>query len=91
MMPAASQGRCWNVVTGTRHSSSSTPASRAFASGRGTASTSRRRGSKSPVQTISTPHSAKAVTAAPNPPCGTPVVTSSAAPGVDQAMLMGIR
>ena len=91
MIPAASHGRCWNVVTGTRHSSSSTPASSAFASGRGTASTRRRSGSNTPVHTISAPQIANAVTAAPKPPRGTPVVTSSAAPGVDQAMLIGMR
>ena len=62
-----------------------------MASGLGTASTSRRSGSNTPVQMINTPHRAKAVTAAPNPPRGTPVVTSSAAPGVDHAILMGSR
>ena len=44
-----------------------------------------------PVTTMSAPHSRNAPTAAPNPPAGVPAEISSAAPGVDHAMLTGIR
>lgn len=57
----------------------------------GMAATSRPSGVTSPATTISTPQSRNAPTAAANPPgCG-PAATSSAAPGVDHAMLTGIR
>ena len=40
---------------------------------------------------MSPPQTRKAPTAAANPPLGAPVDTSSAAPGVDQAIATGIR
>lgn len=45
----------------------------------------------SPVSTISAPVTRKAPAAAGHPPSTVPVVTSSAAPGVDQATVIGIR
>jgi len=45
----------------------------------------------SPARTMRTPQTRNAPTAAGNPPGRVPVATSSAAPGVDQAMLIGIR
>src|SRR4051794_31026280 len=49
-----------------------------------------RRGHR-PVITSSAPVTRKAPTAAGQPPCTTPVLASSAAPGVDQASVSGIR
>ena len=54
-------------------------------------STRRRSGSNRPVQMISAPHRAKARHRCAEPAARTPVVTSSAAPGVDHAMLTGSR
>ncbi len=45
----------------------------------------------SPVSTISTPVTRKPPTAAGHPPSTVPVEASSAAPGVDQATVIGIR
>jgi len=59
--------------------------------GAGIAAMSRPSGRTSPASTINPPHSRNAPTAAANPPgCG-PAAMSSAAPGVDHAMLTGIR
>ena len=63
----------------------------ALASGAGMAATSRPIGFHRPATTTSTPTRAKAPSAAANPPSIGPVVASSAAPGVDQAMLIGMR
>lgn len=48
-------------------------------------------GGSKPVSMISTATTAKAPTAALQPPSTTPVVASSAAPGVDQATVIGSR
>jgi len=55
------------------------------------AETSRPSQGTKPVITSNTPTTAKAKVAAGQPPSGTPVAANSAAPGVDQAMVMGIR
>ena len=77
--------------TGARHNPSSTPASMALASGAGIAATARPSGFHSPATTISAPVSRKAPTATGKPPSGMAEEASSAAPGVDQATLIGIR
>ena len=48
-------------------------------------------GGTSPVSTMSTATTAKAPTAAGQPPATAPVEASSAAPGVDQAIVIGRR
>src|SRR5947209_6469378 len=77
--------------TGARHSSSTTPASIAWAIGVGIAAMRRPRGGHNPVITSSAPVTRKAPTAAGHPPCTAPVLASRAAPGVDQASVSGIR
>src|ERR1700712_124898 len=76
---------------GSMHKVSSTPASMALASDGGMAETARPNGRSSPQSTMSAPHSANAVTAAPKPRAGTEDPANSAAPGVDQAIVIGIR
>ena len=84
-------GTSTSARTGAVHSGSSTPASIAPATGRGwrrppgrAAGTARRRRSAGRRRR-------NAPTATGQPPGGGPVATSSAAPGVDQATLIGIR
>ena len=77
--------------TGVRHSSSTTPASMACAMGVGIAVMRPPRRGHSPVRMRSAPVTRKAPTAAGQPPATTPVLASSAAPGVDQASVSGIR
>src|SRR6185437_3533652 len=77
--------------TGARHNPSSTPASMALASAGGMAATTRPSGFHSPAAMINTPQTRNAPTAAGNPPSGAPDAASSAAPGVDHAMLIGSR
>ena len=88
---AASVGTSTRARTGAVHRGSSTPASIAAATGAGMAATARPRAGNSPAATMSSPHSANAPTAAGQPPGTGPVATSSAAPGVDQAIAIGIR
>src|SRR5882757_6781140 len=89
-MARPSAGSSATARTGARQSPSSTPASIALASGGGMAATARPSGFHSPATTISAPVTMKAPTAAGKPPGTAPVVANSAAPGVDQAMLIGI-
>ena len=63
----------------------------ALASERGIAVIQRPRGRTSPVRTMSAPVTRKAPTAVANPPSGTPAMARKAAPGVDQAMEIGMR
>ncbi len=53
--------------------------------------TDRPKGRQSPASTSSAPLTRNAPTATGKPPCGTAEAASSAAPGVDQATLIGIR
>ncbi len=76
---------------GARHSGKSTPASMAWATSTGMAVINRPNRSHRPVTTISTPVTAKAPTAAGQPPLTAPVPVSNAAPGVDQASVIGRR
>jgi hypothetical protein len=59
--------------------------------GAGMAATQRLSGFHKPATTIMAPVTRKAPTAAENPPSTSPAEASRAAPGVDQAMLIGIR
>ena len=86
-----SHGWATKPRTGTRHSSSTTPASMAWAIGVGMAEMSRPSRGHRPVITISPPATPNAPTAAGQPPRTTPVLASTAAPGVDQARVSGIR
>src|SRR5690606_30948999 len=63
----------------------------AFASDAGMAATSRARGRNRPVSTISSAVTRNAPTTAGKPPAGSPTVSRNAAPGVDQAKLIGVR
>ena len=67
------------------------PASIAWATGAGMPAMSAPSWGTSPVSTISMPVTRKAPTAAGHPPSTVPVATNSAAPGVDQATVIGIR
>ncbi len=77
--------------TGSRQSSSTTPASIACAIGVGMAVISAPSLGHSPVTRMSPPTTRNAPTAAGQPPRTAPVLASSAAPGVDQASVSGIR
>src|SRR5581483_3227172 len=79
------------ALKGARQNSSSTPASIALAIGAGIASTARPSGFHRPAITTSAPATRNAPTAAENPPATGPVAASNAAPGVDQAIAIGIR
>jgi hypothetical protein len=63
----------------------------ALASGVGIAATQRPSGFHNPASTISSAVTMKAPTAAAKPPSTAPAVNSSAAPGVDQAIEIGMR
>ena len=76
---------------GAWHKFNKTPASIALASGAGIAATARPNGRHMPAITISAPLIRNAPTATGNPPSGIAEDASSAAPGVDQAMLIGSR
>ena len=78
-------------VIGPRQSWRRTPASIAWATEAGMRAMSAPSGGTSPVSTISRPVTMKAPTAAGHPPSTVPVEASSAAPGVDQATVIGIR
>ena len=84
-------GACATAFTGARHRPSNTPASMALASAAGMALTQRPSGFHSPEATTSAPLRTNAPTAAGKPPSTAPVVASSAAPGVDHAIVTGIR
>lgn len=77
--------------TGVRQSSSTTPASIAWAIGAGIDAMRAPSRGHAPVITISTPTIRNAPTAAGQPPWTMPVLASRAAPGVDQASVIGIR
>src|SRR5437868_7181466 len=89
MTGAAIQGIEVIAVTGARQILSRTPASMAEAIGWGMAAMRRASGGRKPAATISRPQSRNAPTAAPK--LGEGVVRSRAAPGVDQAMVIGRR
>jgi len=77
--------------TGTRQSGTSTPASMAWAIEVGIAATNRPSHGMAAVSRSRAPTTTKAPTATGHPPVGAPVVASSAAPGVDQATVTGMR
>ena len=87
---AIAHGSAWAAVTGAITRSSSTPASIADANAPGMRSTSSPRGRTRPQSASSAPQITNAPTAEANPPFGTAAVASSAAPGVDHAMVIGI-
>jgi hypothetical protein len=63
----------------------------ALASGGGIEATPRARGRQSPASRMSKAHTTNAPTASANPPAGTVLAARKAAPGVDQAILIGQR
>lgn len=79
------------AFTGAKHRPISTPASIALARGAGIDATARPSGRNSPATIINAAQTTKPPTAAWNPPAIAPELASSAAPGVDQAMLTGNR
>ena len=87
-MAAGCATAAWNGCT---HRCSSTPASMALASAVGTLATARPSGRTSPQRASRMPVSRNAATATPNPPAGRVPAANNAAPGVDQAMVIGIR
>ncbi len=98
--PAMNQVRitgraCQGILTaawnGTMHSGSSTPPSIACASVVGIAAANRPSGCHIPASTVSAPANRNAPTAPENPAAGAAETASSAAPGVDQATLIGWR
>ncbi len=76
---------------GATHRSSRTPASMALAIGVGMAAIKRPSAGNRPAAVMSSPQTTNAPTATGNPPSTAPVDTSNAAPGVDQAMVIGRR
>ena len=84
------QGSASTADTGSMTSCNSTPASIADASGVGIDSTRRPSGRMSPQSASRMPQTMNAPTAEANPPCGAAAAASSAAPGVDHAMVTGI-
>lgn len=88
---AIAPGSWASAVTGATHSGSSTPASMACATAVGMRVTRRASAGQSPVANSSAAVTANAPTAAGHPPATAPVVISSAAPGVDHALVIGIR
>src|SRR5690349_19483236 len=82
-------GESASPTTGSRQIGSSTPASIARASDAGIRAIRSPRAGTRPVSTISTPVTTNAPTAASQPPVTAPVESSSAAPGVDQARVIG--
>src|SRR4051812_7359161 len=84
-------GTSATALTGAMQKLKSTPASMALASGAGIASTARPSGFQRPAITTSAPATMNAPTAAAKPPSTTPVAASNAAPGVDQAIAIGMR
>lgn len=88
---STSQGFETAARTGARQSVRSTPASIACATGVGMRAISRPIPGQTAVTVMSRPVTRNAPTAAGQPPTRPPVPTSSAAPGVDQAKVIGIR
>ena len=88
---AVKPGYATSERAGDRHTGKSTPANSALASGAGIAVMSRSKRRETPASTVSPPETTKAPSAAGYPPCTCPAPISTAAPGVDQAMLSGIR
>jgi len=87
----ASAGSRPTALAGARQSPSRMPASIALARTVGIEETSRPNGLIRPAATISAPASTKAPTAAGKPPSMMPVAANRTEPGVDQAMLSGMR
>ncbi|GGM30104.1 hypothetical protein GCM10007977_034220 [Dactylosporangium sucinum] len=87
----ASMGRSTTARTGAVQRLRMTPASIAPAIGRGMAAIARDSHGDRPARTIRAAHTANAPTAAGKPPGTGPVAASRAAPGVDHAMLIGMR
>ncbi|GAA2847125.1 hypothetical protein GCM10020220_040820 [Nonomuraea rubra] len=87
----ASIGTSTTARTGAVHRLRMTPASMAAAIGRGMAAIARAGQGDRPASTSNPAQTMNAPTAAGNPPGTGPVAISSAAPGVDQAMLIGMR
>ncbi len=79
------------ALIGARHRPSNTPASMALASGAGMAATARPNGFQMPQMMIRIAQMINAPTATAKPPSIAPDVASNAAPGVDHAMLIGMR
>ena len=77
------------ALTGARQRPSNTPASIALASGVGIPATARPKGFQTPLMMIRMAQMIKAPTATAKPPSIAPDVARRAAPGVDQAMLIG--
>ncbi len=88
---ATSHGFATSPPTGARHSGSSTPASIACAMEGGMRAIRRPRRGQTAVSRMSPATTRNAPTAAGQPPSTAPVAASRAAPGVDQATVIGIR
>src|SRR3954451_1020619 len=88
---AACAGASAAKRTGSRQTVSSTPASIALAIGPGIVAISRPSRDQRPGSASSAPVTTNAPTAAGQPPSSVPEDTSSAAPGVDQPIVIGIR
>src|SRR5690606_17994118 len=86
-----SAGNCTAASTGAMQIGNRMPASIALAMGFGMRVTARASAGQRPVTSSSTPHSTNAPTAARKSPVVASAATSTAAPGVDQAKLSGIR
>ena len=90
-MGTTAAGWSTRLVTGARHSSTTTPASMAWAIGGGMRLISRPSIGHRPVRTYSRPARRNAPTAAAQPPSTVPVLARSAAPGVDHTSTRGRR
>ncbi len=91
MMARASVGIAATARTGARQRPSRTPASIALASGAGIAATQRPSGFHSPARMMRIAVTTNAPTDTAKPPSTGPELARSAAPGVDQATLIGCR
>lgn len=91
MTGATAAGASRTAMIGARHNGIRTPASIACARGVGIAEMILPSVGHSPVSTIAIPTTMNAPTAAGHPPSTAPAPASRAAPGVDQARVIGIR
>ena len=91
MMASAAMGASATARTGAKHKPNKIPASMALASDAGIAATARPSGFHKPAKINSNAQMMKAPTASAKPPAGMMDAAISAAPGVDQAQLIGIR
>ena len=91
MTGATAAGASRTAMIGARHNGIRTPASIACARGVGIAEMILPSVGHSPVRTIAIPTTMNAPTAAGHPPSTAPAPASRAAPGVDQARVIGIR